>query len=130
MRKLLSFQKDRQGSMALEFGLILLMFMTLCMGVVEFMRIGFFLSDMEAAMSITSRWIMLNPTSTMTQIKTYVTNQSSILGLGDATYTASLTTMNGKTYVELDGRYTYHNVTGLFSSLDKDLTLQMVIPSY
>jgi len=91
------YLRHQGGATALEFAMVLPIFIAFMIGIFEFGWAQHKLSTIRFAMETAARQLMLNPTLTEAQISTLVKNK--INGIGDSNVTITLTmvdTVGGK----------------------------------
>jgi Flp pilus assembly protein TadG len=74
-RRVGSLARDRRGTGAIEFALAFPAFIFFVVGLIEFSRIFWTNSALQLTADQTSRYVMANPTASLTQIQEYAAGQ-------------------------------------------------------
>ena len=100
------FRRDDGGATAVEFAIVVPVFLAIMMTIWEFGFAQHKLSSIRFAMENASRSLMVNNALTQAQLSTMVKSQLSNIADNNVTITLTSTTVSGATVKKLTGTYT------------------------
>lgn len=112
LRKLLSFHRHIHGAMAVEFALVMPLFLLIVMGAIEFGRLYWIRGTMQFAIDEAARYAMVNTSATNSTIQTYATGK--LYGLSSSTVTVAVTdqTISSVSYKVITATSTFTFLVG------------------
>lgn len=102
----------RRGATAVEFALVVPVYLAMTLGVVEMGRALWIKATMQNAVELTTRYFMVNNSATDATLQTYATSRLGESGMatGDFTISSADTTISGTTYKAIT---ITHSFTGI-----------------
>ncbi len=97
----------RLGSVAIEFAVLLPVFLALIYGMFEFSRIAWTQSTLEYAVEEAARFAMVNPSASATQITNIANDSAAGLDAAEITINVTFVTLGGGQFVTVDGTYNF-----------------------
>lgn len=106
---------DRRGATAVEFALVVPVFLLIVVAILEFGRMFWIQNSIQFAVEEAGRFAMVNITATETQLQTYA--QSQLFGLSPTgiSFSAPLETSGGTNFRSITGSYQFDFVIPLLS---------------
>ena len=101
------FFRDRSGNTAVEFAMILPIFLAVVFGMIEFGRLLWIRNTMEYAAETAARWGGVNTSKTNAEIAAYATGKLIGVDTTGITFTANASSSN----VSVTGTHTYSIIT-------------------
>ncbi len=105
--KLYSLFRDRSGNTAVEFAMILPIFVAIMFGIVEFGRLLWIRNSIEYAAETAARWGAIRTSKTNSEIAAYATSQLTAVNITGVSFTATASSSS----VSVVGTYTYTLLT-------------------
>ncbi len=120
---LLSFIRNRSGVAGVEAAMIMPFLIVFLFGSIEFSRSLFIQSELQRAVSLTSRFVMLNPTTSVADIKTALTANLDTVIAGQITAVEAVKDVNadGNDTVQMTVRYSFTFLIPFLSSAPIEL---------
>ena len=121
----------KKGSVAVEFGMVSMLFLGFLFGIIEFGRLFWTMNALQYAIEDTARYALVNQEATNTELITYATNSMSGVSNPSAlTITTTQVTISGISFIEVNGMYTFTTIIPFLSTLmgTLDMTSQSRIP--
>ena len=121
----------KKGSVAVEFGMVSILFLGFLFGIIEFGRLFWTMNALQYAIEDTARYALVHQDATNTELITYATNSmSGVSNSSNLTITTTQMTISGISFIEVNGTYTFTTIIPFLStSLSTlDLTAQSRIP--
>ena len=97
----------RLGSVAIEFAVLLPVFLALIYGLFEFARIAWTQTTLEYAVEEAARFAMVNPTASATEITDFANDSATGLDATLIIINVTLETLGEAEFVTVDGTYTF-----------------------
>ncbi len=97
----------RLGSVAIEFAVLLPVFLALIYGLFEFSRIAWTQSTLEYAVEEAARFAMVNPSASKTEITAVANDSATGLDAAETQFTANFVTLGGGQFVTVNGTYNF-----------------------
>ena len=97
----------RLGSVAIEFAVLLPVFLALIYGLFEFSRIAWTQSTLEYAVEEAARFAMVNPTASATQITDVANDSAAGLDAAEIIITVTFPTVGVGQFVRVNGTYNF-----------------------
>ncbi len=122
----------RLGSVAIEFAVLLPVFLALIYGLFEFARIAWTQSTLEYAVEEAARFAMVNPTAEATKITDVANDRATGLDAAEIQFTVTFETLGGGQFVKVDGTYNFVPIVKIVGLGTFDITstarMPIVIP--
>ena len=99
--------RSADGATAVEFALVVPVFLTFCLGTFEFGRMLWVRNSLQTATEEASRYAMTHTTATDTQLVSQASSYFNSLGTGAATFTIVRDTTNSVDFVTVNGAYSF-----------------------
>jgi Flp pilus assembly protein TadG len=97
--------RSADGATAVEFALVVPVFLSFCLGTFEFGRMLWVRNSLQTATEEASRYAMTHTTATDAQLIDQASNYFNSLGTGAATFTIVRDTTNSVGFVTVNGAY-------------------------
>jgi Flp pilus assembly protein TadG len=104
---------DRAGIAAVEFGMVLPMFLLFLFGTVEFGRFMWSENALDYAADQTARYALANPSATTSDVKTYAESQFTTIDKADVTVIVADELLNGINYLKVTVTHPYETLLPL-----------------
>ncbi len=119
----------RLGSVAIEFAVLLPVFLALIYGLFEFARIAWTQTTLEYAVEEAARFAMVNPTASATQITDVANDSAAGLDVAEIQFTAIFVTLpGGAQVVTVDGTYNFVPIVKIVGVGTFDITSTARMP--
>ena len=127
----------RKGATAVEFALVVPVFLVMVMGVVEVGRVLWIKATMQHAVEQTTRYFMVNNAACvsdlatcLTSLQTYATSRLGESGMatGGFTVTAAETTISSTTYMSISVTYNFTPIVEIVEFPDVSLSALARVP--
>jgi Flp pilus assembly protein TadG len=117
MKRFKFFKHDEDGSVAVEFAMIAVIFITSLLAIIEVGRAFWMYNTLEYAVEASARYYLTHRTMTNSEITTYVANQMGVnISTTPLTVTVTKTVVSGINQIEVDGDYTYSAIIPTMNS--------------
>jgi Flp pilus assembly protein TadG len=97
--------RSTHGATAVEFSLVVPVFLTFCLGTFEFGRMLWVRNSLQTATEEATRYAMTHATATDSQLVNQASTYFNSLGTGAATFTVVRDTTSGVSFVTINGAY-------------------------
>lgn len=123
-------RRNRRGASAVEFALIIPIFLTMTMGVVEMGRAMFIKSALQFAVEETARHAIVNSGASTATLKEYAENSLANSGANaaSATFTVTQEITGSRTYMSIVGTYNFTVIVPLVGLPDITLNAKSRFP--
>lgn len=128
LRVLDRFRRNTDGVMAVEFAIILPVFVLMLFGTMEIGGILYTKSTLQHAIETAGRYAMVHTAATSTEIEAEAVSNSSYLGSLSPTFTIQNQVVNGITYSVITVEAYYSVLTPLFTGRTITLSSSMSVP--
>ena len=128
LRMVRRLRNDTRGAMAVEFALILPVFLVMLFGTLEVGNVLFAKSTLQQGIETAGRYAMVHLTATTSEIEAEAVAQSSYLGSLSPTFTVSQTVISGITYSVISVTADYSMMTPFFTGKTITLSSQVSVP--
>ncbi len=121
----------KKGSVAVEFGMVSILFLGFLFGIIEFGRLFWTMNALQYAIEDTARYALVHEDAANTELVTYATNKmSGVSNPSTLIITTTQVTISGISFIEVNGTYTFTTIIPFLSTLIStlDLTAQSRIP--
>lgn len=118
----------RLGSVAIEFAMLLPVFLALIYGLFEFARIAWTQTTLEFAVEEAARFAMVNPTASATDITDVANDSAAGLDVNLITINVTTETLGGGEFVTVDGRYNFDPIVKIVGIGSFDITSTARMP--
>lgn len=127
-RKIRHLWKNTDGAMAVEFAIILPVFVLSLFGTMELGNLLYAKSTLQHGIETAGRYAMVHTDATITEIKAEAVSRSMELGALSPTFTITQSTIDGIPFslITVAGEYTM--MTPLFSGETINITSQISVP--
>jgi len=113
----------RLGATAVEFGIIFPLFLTMVLGMMDMSRAMWIKASMQHAAEKTTRYYMVNNSSSTATLKTYAEDALKEVGVSDAvTYTVTLDTSTDPDTLTVSGTYNFEAFVSFIPFPDVTIT--------
>lgn len=121
-------RRDTRGAMAVEFALILPVFIAMLFGTLEIGNILFAKSTLQQGIETAGRYAMIHLDATTDEIKAEAVAQSSYLGSLSPTFSVTQTLIGGVTYSTISVKADYQLIVPFFNRTSISLSSQVSVP--
>ncbi len=120
----------RRGATAVEFALVVPVFLAMTIGVVEMGRALWIKATMQHAVELTTRYFMVNNGATDATLQTYATSRLGESGMttGDFNFAAADTTIGGTVYKAITITHSFTGIVEIVKFPAISLTAQARVP--
>lgn len=105
--------KNDSGAAAVEFAIVLPVFIMLVMGIIDFGRVFWIKSSMQFVVEQATRYAMVNPSITEADLETYAYEQEADVSASGAVFEATIDAAGAINYMTVTGTYTFNFITPL-----------------
>ncbi|MCK5166785.1 MAG: pilus assembly protein [Rhodospirillaceae bacterium] len=113
INKTRSYLANDRGVAAVEFAIVLPVFIMLIMGIVDFGRIYWIKSAMQFVVEQSTRYAMVNTSISEAALETYAYAQEASVSGSGATFEATIDASGTVNYMTVTGTYTFSFITPL-----------------
>ena len=132
MRKVSSqlrrFGRAADGVAAVEFALVVPVFILFCVGIFEGGRMMWIRNSIQTATEEAARYAMAHTTATETELETMAADYFDSVSMDTPTFDAQRQTVDEMEYVTITGAYTFHYQFAFFDFGDVQLTGKARVP--
>ncbi len=118
----------RLGSVAIEFAVLLPVFLALVYGLFEFSRIAWTQSTLEYAVEEAARFAMVNPSASATEITDVANDSAAGLDAAEIIINVTFETLGGGEFVTVEGSYTFDPIVAIVGVGSFDITSTARMP--
>ncbi len=120
----------RRGATAVEFALVMPVFLVMTLGVVEMGRALWIKATMQHAVELTTRYFMVNNSASDATLQTYATSRLGESGMdtSDFNFSSTDTTISGTVYKAITITHTFTAIVKIVEYPDIALTAQARVP--
>lgn len=127
-RSLRRFGRNTDGAMAVEFAMILPIFLTMLFGTLEIGNVLYAKSTLQQGIETAGRYAMVHIDASVSEIQAEAISAVSHLGSLQPVFVVEQTSVNGITYSIISVSAQYSVITPLFSGQTIDLSSSMSVP--
>ena len=122
------FARASDGAAAVEFAIIVPVFMMFCMGIIEGGRMLWIRNSIQTATEEAGRYAMAHTTATDTQLITHAADYFDSVGIDNPTFTVVRDTTGGMNFVTINGVYTFEYLFSFFDFGNVELDGKARVP--
>lgn len=112
MKNFFRYLKDREGTVAVEFAMVGVLFLTFLFGIIEVGRVFWTWNTLQYAVETTARYAIVHKSATNGDLVTYAANSMSGIKVDASklSVTTVPTTVSGISFIEVTGTYAYKSI--------------------
>ncbi|MCE9508435.1 MAG: pilus assembly protein [Alphaproteobacteria bacterium] len=112
MKIFCKYFRNRQGTVAVEFAMVAVLFMTFLFGIIEVGRVFWTWNTLQYAVETTARYAIVHQSATNSDLVTYAANRMSGISVDTSklSVTTATTTISGISFIEVTGTYAYTSI--------------------
>ncbi len=122
------FARASDGAAAIEFAIIVPVFMMFCMGIIEGGRMLWIRNSIQTATEEAGRYAMAHTTATNAQLITHAADYFDSVGIDNPTFTVVRDTTGGMNFVTITGAYSFQYLFSFFDFGNVELDGKARVP--
>lgn len=122
------FARASDGAAAIEFAIIVPVFVMFCMGIIEGGRMLWIHNSIQTATEEAGRYAMAHTTATNAQLITHAADYFDSVGMDNPTFTVVRDTTGGMNFVTINGVYTFQYLFSVFDFGNVELDGKARVP--
>jgi len=122
------FTRASDGAAAIEFAIIVPVFVMFCMGIIEGGRMLWIRNSIQTATEEAGRYAMAHTTATDTQLITHAADYFDSVGMDNPTFTVVRDTAGSMNFVTITGVYTFQYMFSVFDFGNVELDGKARVP--
>jgi Flp pilus assembly protein TadG len=122
------FARASEGAAAVEFAIIVPVFVMFCMGIIEGGRMLWIRNSIQTATEEAGRYAMAHTTATDTELITHAADYFDSVGMDNPTFTVVRDTVDDMDFVTISGAYSFQYMFSVFDFGDVELDGKARVP--